>query len=150
MSPSRQSPSGPPPGPGRVLAVLAVACLVAGTAVTVFVILQARGRPAAPPPRPAWQGELEQLAQSVHGWMSERDLSELPATFTLEVLASGENPRLEPEALLDPWGRAYRLRRTDGGFELTGLGADGSVGGTGEDADVTILVRAAPMSFGGR
>ena len=38
----------------------------------------------------------------------------------------------------DPWGRPYQLRvpGTKGAFEVISLGADGAVGGTGENADI--------------
>lgn len=39
---------------------------------------------------------------------------------------------------LDPWKRAYLYRNLDGSgsFQLNSLGADGKVGGSGEDADI--------------
>lgn len=48
-----------------------------------------------------------------------------------------------PEAIVDPWGRAYVYELPEGGGEprVSTLGADGAPGGTGEDADI---------SFGGR
>lgn len=42
-------------------------------------------------------------------------------------------------ALVDPWGRSYVFRSPGqhGEFDLSSLGADGNVGGSGEDRDVT-------------
>ena len=50
-------------------------------------------------------------------------------------------PYLEaPEALTDPWGRAY-LYKSPGAngrdYSITTLGQDGAEGGSGEDADIT-------------
>lgn len=43
------------------------------------------------------------------------------------------------DALIDPWGRAYgyRMPGEHGDYDLYTLGADGEVGGEGEDQDVT-------------
>ena len=50
-------------------------------------------------------------------------------------------PYLRKEAPLDPWGRAYVYRSpgeaSGSGYELASLGADGRMGGEGENADVT-------------
>jgi len=50
-------------------------------------------------------------------------------------------PYLAKALPLDPWGNAYIYRLPgDGGhdFELTSLGHDGRVGGTGQDADLSV------------
>jgi len=36
----------------------------------------------------------------------------------------------------DPWDNDYVYQRTDSGYELKSLGADGQEGGEGEDADI--------------
>jgi general secretion pathway protein G len=57
------------------------------------------------------------------------------------VPANWRGPYLRREVPLDPWGRPYTY--TSPGlanptlFDLTSLGRDGRVGGTGEDADIT-------------
>ena len=49
-------------------------------------------------------------------------------------------PYLRKPAPLDPWGSAYVYRapgsESGGAFDLVSTGADGRVGGTGEDADI--------------
>ena len=52
-------------------------------------------------------------------------------------------PYLKREVPLDPWGRAYQYRSpAQGGvidtYDLESLGRDGNVGGTGEDADISL------------
>jgi general secretion pathway protein G len=43
------------------------------------------------------------------------------------------------KSLSDPWGRHYRYRLMDSGrdFEIMTFGADGKIGGGGEDADIS-------------
>ncbi len=43
------------------------------------------------------------------------------------------------DSLIDPWGRPYEYRYPgdNGEYDLYSLGADGAVGGDGEDADIT-------------
>ncbi|MBC7897220.1 MAG: type II secretion system major pseudopilin GspG [Cytophagaceae bacterium] len=49
-------------------------------------------------------------------------------------------PYLRKDIPLDPWGRGYVYRspgeRNPNGYDLSSLGRDGKVGGTGEDADL--------------
>lgn len=53
---------------------------------------------------------------------------------------SWRGPYLRKDIPLDPWGRAYLYRspgeRNPNGYDLSTLGRDGKVGGTGEDADL--------------
>ena len=54
-------------------------------------------------------------------------------------VAKWNGPYLQKDLPLDPWGQPYAFKRPGGGgkdFEITSLGRDGSVGGTGEDADL--------------
>lgn len=71
-----------------------------------------------------------------HG-RSPTQLSELVDT---KRPAGGENPdgtRPYLESVpRDPWGREYQLVRLDHQLRISSLGADGAVGGSGEDADV--------------
>jgi general secretion pathway protein G len=43
------------------------------------------------------------------------------------------------DSLMDPWGRPYEYRfpGDNGEYDLYSLGADGAIGGDGEDADIT-------------
>lgn len=54
--------------------------------------------------------------------------------------ANWRGPYLRKAIPLDPWGRAYIYlgpgQRNPRGFDLSSFGADGRVGGEGEDADV--------------
>jgi hypothetical protein len=45
-------------------------------------------------------------------------------------------PLLASDPPKDPWGRDYQYRRTETGFVLRCLGADGKEGGEGEDTDL--------------
>ena len=58
----------------------------------------------------------------------------LPAD--LASLAGAEAPYLDEVPTADPWGHPYELIGLDG-LEVRSLGADGAVGGEGEDADVS-------------
>jgi general secretion pathway protein G len=42
----------------------------------------------------------------------------------------------DAEVLADPWGRPFDYEEVAGGFALTSLGADGTEGGDGDDADI--------------
>lgn len=60
----------------------------------------------------------------------------LPAD--LASLAGAEASYLDEVPPADPWGHPYELIVLDGlEFEVRSLGADGAVGGEGEDADVS-------------
>jgi general secretion pathway protein G len=65
-------------------------------------------------------------------------LMERPATGPAP--ASWRGPYLRKAIPLDPWGRAYLYvapgQRNQQGFDLSSLGADGQVGGDGENADI--------------
>ncbi|NTZ42456.1 type II secretion system major pseudopilin GspG [Altererythrobacter sp. SALINAS58] len=39
---------------------------------------------------------------------------------------------------VDPWGQPYAYQADGSGFAITTLGADGTVGGEGPDADITV------------
>ena len=56
------------------------------------------------------------------------------------VLPNWRGPYLRKEVPADPWGRPYEYRspgvRNPSGFDLSSLGKDGKVGGTGEDSDL--------------
>ena len=67
----------------------------------------------------------------------ENENGEFPAS--LSDLADQENRYLEFDRdgdVLDPWGFPYHYRKTADGFELTALGRDAALGGTGLDADI--------------
>lgn len=74
------------------------------------------------------------------------DVGHYPATAdglaALRTAPKGEKkwkgPYLKKQLPDDPWGRAYQYAAPgrNGGYEIISLGADGKVGGDGEDADV--------------
>ncbi len=54
---------------------------------------------------------------------------------------------LAAEAITDPWGRRYDYTvSADQGYTLRSLGADGKVGGSGEDADIDALQAKAAVA----
>lgn len=64
----------------------------------------------------------------------------LPALFVKpNGVEKWQGPYLKKPAPPDPWGRSYRYKSPGdhGDYDLASLGADGQVGGTGENADVS-------------
>ena len=64
----------------------------------------------------------------------------LPALFVKpNAVEKWQGPYLKKPAPPDPWGRPYRYKSPGdhGDYDLASLGADGQVGGTGENIDVT-------------
>jgi len=56
---------------------------------------------------------------------------------------SWRGPYIEWIPFSDPWGNPYQYRRFEGkewGFEVWSLGADGEIGGTGDDADIRFRI----------
>jgi general secretion pathway protein G len=60
---------------------------------------------------------------------------------TVDPPANWRAPYVRKAIPQDPWGRAYVYRspgtESATGYDLSSLGADGRVGGTGENADIT-------------
>ena len=53
------------------------------------------------------------------------------------VAVGWAGPYLKGSVPADPWGRAYQYRlNADGSIDIVSLGADGAVGGDGENADL--------------
>ena len=64
----------------------------------------------------------------------------LPALFVKpNGVEKWQGPYLKKPAPPDPWGRSYRYKSPGdhGDYDLASLGADGQVGGTGENVDVS-------------
>jgi general secretion pathway protein G len=63
-----------------------------------------------------------------------------PRLDSSKVPANWKGPYLRRAVPNDPWGRPYIYKfpgdRSAGTFELSSLGKDGLVGGTGEDSDI--------------
>ncbi len=78
----------------------------------------------------------EQLA-AIHAAVEAYQGAAQPSASTLpkQLAALG----LDSAALTDPWKHPYEYRvEADGKYVLRSLGADGKVGGSGDDADITI------------
>jgi len=70
----------------------------------------------------------------------------LPQALEPLVHPDGEGHHFLPAgtaAIYDPWGHPYVYERTDGGYRLRCLGADGAPGGGGADRDVDAAELAA-------
>jgi general secretion pathway protein G len=87
------------------------------------------------------QAEASSIAQQVNLYLLDNDMSRIPDDFDLVVLTEGDDPYIEPDDLLDPWGNEYIIRTgidaVHSDFDVVSLGADGVPGGESEDADLT-------------
>lgn len=45
---------------------------------------------------------------------------------------------LDEESIMDQWKRPYHYEVTDNGFKVLSLGADGAIGGEGDNADIDL------------
>jgi general secretion pathway protein G len=72
---------------------------------------------------------------------TEQGLGALWEKPTIDPPANWKAPYLRKPVPADPWGRAYIYffpgQTNTAGYDLVSYGADGKVGGEGEDADVT-------------
>ena len=72
---------------------------------------------------------------------SEQGLAALWETPTIDPPANWRGPYLRKAVPLDPWGNPYVYispgEVNPNGYDLLSLGADGKLGGEGENADVT-------------
>ena len=92
------------------------------------------------------RAQLRSLDYKVEAF--KRDKGEFPES--LEVLLEADavlvarGPYVHPRELTDPWGRQIYYRRNVGerGFVLFSLGADGMLGGWGQDRDIASESRA--------
>jgi general secretion pathway protein G len=85
--------------------------------------------------------DLENIAGTAR--LYERETGRLPpAARGLEILVRA---RMIEAPLRDPWGRDYLTRDARPGLEIVTLGRDGTVGGTGEDQDLSVIVRPTPQ-----
>lgn len=73
---------------------------------------------------------------TAQGLAALRERPSLPPAAT-----NWKGPYLRKDVPLDPWGRPYLYAspgtRNTSGYDLSTLGRDGKVGGSGEDADLT-------------
>ena len=72
---------------------------------------------------------------------SEQGLAALWETPTIDPPANWRGPYLRKAVPLDPWGNPYVYispgEVNPNGYDLISLGADGKLGGEGENADIT-------------
>jgi general secretion pathway protein G len=68
----------------------------------------------------------------------------LEALLRPDALPNARGPYVRSRELIDPWGRQFYYRPDvgEGGFVLFSLGADGMLGGTGQDRDIASERRA--------
>lgn len=88
--------------------------------------------------------KLASVEQAVQ--MFNYDYGRFPATLDELVTRPSDvpperwsQPSLKAKDLIDPWGKpwVFRVPGDHGVFDLSSLGADGSPGGEGDNADVT-------------
>ena len=126
----------------EMLVVLVLIALIASVAVPqVMRLLEGAKSKAA-------KIQLETVSQSLHYY--QIDIGAYPAAqqglnalWTAPAgVDSWAGPYIrEPAQIVDPWGKPLIYKIDEGGrkFELGTLGADGKVGGTGEDADLSAI-----------
>lgn len=129
----------------EMLIVIAIIALLA--ALTTPQLLKYLGRAKAD----TAQTQLQYLSNALDFYFL--DVGSFPSTNQgLESMladpgnvANWDGPYLKGEAgLIDPWGKPYSYQYTAGSSPVLGtLGADGVVGGEGQDSDLT----ASPSEF---
>jgi general secretion pathway protein G len=85
------------------------------------------------------QAEVASIAQQLGIYLADNGMSRPPEDLELSVLTSGPDPQLDPDDLIDPWGRPYILvvpGEHNSTFDIISYGGNGEPGGEGEDADV--------------
>jgi general secretion pathway protein G len=91
------------------------------------------------PPVTIAQSEVASIAQQVYLYLLDSSASTAPAGMSLMVLTQEPDPYLRPMDLVDPWGNPYVLIApgvVNPDFDVVSFGADGKLGGTGDNADV--------------
>ena len=86
------------------------------------------------------QANAANIEKMVQLYMADQGLSAVQSGFSLTKLASGDNPYVEAKDLLDQFGRQFVIEvpgRNGGQFSIVSYGADGVVGGTGPNQDIT-------------
>jgi len=124
----------------EVLAVVVILGLLAGTLAIGFSGAFNKGK------RELAKTGVGVISQRVELYHQEHD-SYPPNDIGLAVLSDGHaDPAgtyyVGPDRLLDPWGNPYYIAvpGPDGHpYEIVSYGADGEVGGTDENADITSL-----------
>lgn len=86
------------------------------------------------------RAQLRSLGYKVESF--KRDTGKFPETLdalmNLDSAPGTLGPYVRPPELTDPWGRPFYYRQdvSERGFVLFSLGADGMIGGAGQDRDI--------------
>jgi general secretion pathway protein G len=78
------------------------------------------------------------VANALKMYLAAFGIRTIPEGFELEVLTEGEDKFLEVKDLKDPWGNPWVLRvpGTEREFDVLSLGANGVLGGEGDNEDI--------------
>jgi general secretion pathway protein G len=80
-----------------------------------------------------------EIAKQLQLYLVDNGWSTVPDDLDLNVLATGANPYLKTKDLIDPWNKPFQLQVPgvqNPDFDVFSYGADGQVGGEGENADI--------------
>lgn len=117
----------------RILTAFVAGVAVAATA-QLCAWLQLRDATQFRAPIHNEQPVLRHLQSFIDGYQQEH--SELPSHFADALQDDDGFHPVESDRVADYSGAIYLYRRTNGGYELVSLGADGRLGGIGLDADL--------------
>ena len=116
------------------------------TLLVVLLIVSGCGeeRPAIDPARVEENQEASRVAvaeaevRAISHAVESHIMDQMALPADLASLAGAEASYIDEVPTVDPWGHPYELIVLDGlEVEVRSLGADGAVGGEGEDADVS-------------
>lgn len=85
------------------------------------------------------QAEVQAIAQQVQMYLLDNGLTTVPNGFTLNALAQSSTPYVMTGDLIDPWGNPYLIEidaRNPAMYRIVSRGADGTVGGRKDAADL--------------
>jgi general secretion pathway protein G len=134
--------------PGFTLIELLVVVAIIATLATIVAPAVFRNVGDAKTTATRSQVDLYALALDAYRLDSDAYPTTTQGLEALRTLPSGADaprnwrgPYLAKVVVLDPWGRAFVYvspgRANPATFDLYSMGRDGTVGGTGEDADIT-------------
>lgn len=80
-----------------------------------------------------------EIAKQLQLYLVDNGSSAVPPDMDLSLLASGPNAYLKPKDLIDPWNKQFNLQvpgTVNPDFDVFSYGADGQLGGEGENAEI--------------
>jgi general secretion pathway protein G len=83
------------------------------------------------------EARAAQVATELRLYLADHGMTRVPGNFDLQVLVDAG--RLRQKDLLDPWNNPFVLvapGQENPDFDIVSFGADGQVGGEGQDADI--------------